>query len=210
MSWLKPRSIRGQLIFGLILLEGLLVVVFATLLVREQATEIHERARLRLESEASLLALQSQESLGQGEGVYLEPIVRAMLSSPSIHQAMVTDANGRVLASSDPKLNGRDVLSRFEKKQLSSATGSTIFRVPGGAREILVPIRVHGVLSGYAWVYEDATAEWQQIYSLVRITMIFAALGAVGTALIAGFLAAFDHPSAQQSPGRDAQTDSRP
>jgi signal transduction histidine kinase len=189
MSWLKPRSIRGQLIFGLILLEGLLVVVFATLLVREQATEIHERARLRLESEASLLALQSQESLGQGEGAYLEPIVRAMLSSPSIHRAMVTDTNGRVLASSDPNLNGGDVLSRFEKKQLSSATGSTIFRVPGGAREVLVPIRVHGVLSGYAWVYEDATAEWQQIYSLVRITMIFAALGAVGTALIAGFLA---------------------
>ncbi len=38
MSWLKPRSIRGQLISGLILFEGLLVVVFAILLVREQAS----------------------------------------------------------------------------------------------------------------------------------------------------------------------------
>ncbi len=68
MSWLKPRSIRGQLISGLVLLEGLLVITFATLLVREQALEIHERARLRLESEVSLLALQSQESLAQGQG----------------------------------------------------------------------------------------------------------------------------------------------
>src|ERR1700733_14692690 len=113
MSWLKPRSIRGQLIFGLILLEGLLVVVFATLLVREQASEIHERARLRLESEASLLAIQSQESLGQGESVYLQPIVRAMSNSPNIRQAMITDPDGRVLASSDPRLDGKDVLSRF-------------------------------------------------------------------------------------------------
>lgn len=189
MSWLKPRSIRGQLIFGLILLEGLLVVVFAILLVREQASDIHERARLRLESEVSLLASQSQESLAQGEGAYLQPIVRAMLGSPNIRQAMITDANGRVLASSDPSLNGKDALTRFEKRQFASATGSKVFRVPGGAREILAPIRVHGVLSGYAWVYEDATAEWQQIYSLVRITMLFAALGAFGSAIIASLLA---------------------
>ena len=42
MSWSKPRSIRGQLISGLILFEGLLVIVFAILLVREQASEIRQ------------------------------------------------------------------------------------------------------------------------------------------------------------------------
>ena len=83
MSWLKPRSIRGQLISGLILFEGLLVIVFATLLVREQASEIHERARLRLESEVNLLALQSQDSLAQGQAGYLVPILRTMVNSPS-------------------------------------------------------------------------------------------------------------------------------
>ncbi|HEV2272863.1 MAG TPA: ATP-binding protein [Acidobacteriaceae bacterium] len=189
MSWVKPRSIRGQLIFGLILLEGLLVLVFATLLVREQASEIHERARLRLESEANLLALQSQESLGQGQDVYLQPIVRTMLNSPSVHAAMVTDPEGRVIASSDPSLNGKDVLSRFERRHLVPTAHSTIFRVPGGARESVVPIYVDSQLAGYAWVYEDATAERQQIYSLVRITVVFAVFGALGTAIIASFLA---------------------
>src|SRR5208282_3950987 len=115
MSWLRPRSIRGQLISGLILFEGLLVISFATLLVREQASEIHERARLRLESEVSLLVLQSQESLAQGQAGYLEPILRAMINSPSIRGAMVTDINGRVIASSDPNLNGQDPLTRLEK-----------------------------------------------------------------------------------------------
>ena len=189
MSWIKPRSIRGQLIFGLILFEGLLVLVFATLLVREQASEIHERARVRLESEANLLALQSQESLGRGQSVYLQPIVRTMLDSPNVHAAMITDPDGRVIASSDPALDGKDVLTRLEAKHLSPKERSTIFRVPGGARECIVPIFVNGALAGYAWVYEDATAEWEQIYSLIRITGIFAACGALGTAIIASFLA---------------------
>ena len=189
MSWLKPRSIRGQLITGLIVFEGLLVIGFATLLVREQASEIHERARLRLESEVNLLALQSQESLTQGQAGYLEPILRATINSPSIRAAVVTDSNGLVIASSDPGMNGKDLLTRLEKKHLGDTAGAVIFRVPGGAREAVMAIRVKGQLSGFAWVYEDASAAWQQIYSLIRITILFAGLGALGTALIAGTLA---------------------
>jgi PAS domain S-box-containing protein len=189
MSWLKPRSIRGQLISGLILFEGLLVVVFAILLVREQALEIHERARLRLESEVNLLVLQSQDSLAQGQAGYLVPILRAMVNSPVIRAAMVTDINGRVIASSDPEMNGKELLTRLERKHLEDRPQAEIFRVPGGAREAVQAIRVGGQLSGFAWVYEDATAAWQEIYSLIRITIIFAGLGALGTAVIAGALA---------------------
>ena len=189
MSWLKPRSIRGQLISGLVLFEGLLVITFATLLVREQAVEIHERARLRLQSEVSLLALQSQESLAQGQAGYLVPILRAMTNSPSIRAAMVTDVNGRIIASSDPKMNGKNVLTRLEKKYLTDSGSAAIFRVPGGAREAVLPVHVGGQLSGFAWVYEDAGAALQEISSLIRITIIFAGLGALGTAIIAGTLA---------------------
>ena len=189
MSWLKPRSIRGQLISGLVLFEGLLVVVFATLLVREQASEIHERARLRLESEVNLLALQSQDSLAQGQAGYLLPILRTMVNSPGIRAALVTDSNGRVIASSDPAMSGKDPLTRLEKIHLVDAPGPAIFRVPGGAREGVQAIHAGGQLSGFAWVYEDATASWQQISSLIRITVIFAGLAALGTVFIAGILA---------------------
>ena len=189
MSWLKPRSIRGQLISGLIVFEGLLVVTFAILLVREQATEIHGRARQRLASEVRMLALQSQDSLAQGQVQYLEPILRAMANSPSIRSAMVTDTNGRVIASSDPGLDGKDTLTRLEKKHLSDNGTQDMFRVPGGAREAVAPVHVNGQLSGYVWVYEDASASWQEISSLIRITAIFAVLGALGTAIIAGSLA---------------------
>jgi signal transduction histidine kinase len=189
MSWLKPRSIRGQLIFGLVLFEGLLVITFATLLVREQASEIHERARQRLESEVSLLALQSQESLAQGQAGYLVPILRAMTNSPSIRAAVVTDVNGRIIASSDPKTNGKTLLTRLEKRRLTDTPGATIFRVPGGAREAVMPVHVGGQLTGFVWVYEDAGPALEEISSLIRITIIFAGFGALGTAIIAGTLA---------------------
>jgi signal transduction histidine kinase len=189
MSWLKPRSIRGQLILRLILFESLLVVAFSVLLVREQASEIHQRARERLESEVNLLALQSQDSLAQGQAGYLLPILRTMVNAPGIRAAVVTDAEGRVMASSDPEMNGQDLLTRLEKKQMADTAGAIIFRAPGGAREAVLAIHIGGQLSGYAWVYEDASAAWQQISSLIRITIIFAGLGALGTAVIAGTLA---------------------
>ena len=61
---------------------------------REQASEIHERARLRLESEVNLLALQSQDLLSDGQTGYLLPILRAMTNSPTIRAAVVTDSDG--------------------------------------------------------------------------------------------------------------------
>src|ERR1700689_3604314 len=189
MSWLRPRSIRGQLISGLVLFEGLLVITFAARLGRQQASEIHERARVRLESEVNLLALQSQESMAHGQAGYLVPILRAMINSPSIRAAVVTDVDGRVIASSDPNMNGKNLLTRLEKKHLADTAGATIFRVPGGAREAVLPVHVDGQLTGFAWVYEDAGATLQEISSLIRITIIFAGLGALGTAIIAGTLA---------------------
>src|SRR6202034_2936977 len=143
----------------------------------------------RLESEVSLLALQSQESLSQGQAGYLVPILRAMTNSPSIRAAVVTDVNGQVIASSDPKMNGKNVLTRLEKKHLVDTAAATMFRVPGGASEAVHPVHVGGQLSGFAWVYEDAGAALQEISSLIRITIIFAGLGALGTAIIAGTLA---------------------
>jgi PAS domain S-box-containing protein len=112
-----------------------------------------------------------------------------MINSPSIRAAVVTDSNGRVIASSDPGMNGKDLLTRLEKKHLEDTPVAVIFRAPGGAREAVQAIHVGGQLSGFAWVYEDASAAWQEIYSLIRITILFAGLGALGTAIIAGSLA---------------------
>jgi signal transduction histidine kinase len=113
-----------------------------------------------------------------------------MRTNPTIREAMVTGPDSRVIASSDPTLKGKDVLTPFEKQQVPPVTGSMIFRASGGAaREAVAPVRVAGKLVGYAWVYEDSALEEQQVYSLVQWTIIFALSGAIGTAFIASFLA---------------------
>ena len=79
---------------------------------------------------------------------------------------------------------GMDASSTLQRLAVSIA-GAVIFRVPGGAREAVQAIHVGGQLSGFAWVYEDASAAWQQIYSLIRITIIFAGLAAWSAARMA-------------------------
>lgn len=189
MRWYRPRTIRGQLIFGLIVLEGLVVLVFASLLVHEQTSEIHRHAEQRIQSQANLLALQAQQALSRDEQAYLEPIVHAMLTSPTIRNAMVTSPDGRIIASSNPRLNGEHALKYYEKEHIQPSKSIGVFRTPTGEREAVVPIRLDGALVGYAWVYENNTAEREQVYSLVRITILFALVGCLGATIIASLLA---------------------
>ena len=184
------------------------MIVFATLLVREQALEIHERARLRLESEVNLLVLQSQDSLAQGQAGYLVPILRAMVNSPGhpcSHGYRYQRPGHRQQRSGHERQGPADAPG---KEAPGGHPGAVIFRVPGGAREAVQAIHVGGQLSGFAWVYEDASAAWQQIYSLIRITIIFAGLGALGTAIIAGTLARSITRPLRALLGGDPQVDS--
>ena len=106
MSWLKPRSIRGQLISGLICVfkgpPGDCIRQSPADAQKHPPPRFTNGLVLRLESEVDLLALQSQAPLTQAQAGYLEPILRTMINSPSIRAAMVTDTNGRIIASSDP------------------------------------------------------------------------------------------------------------
>ena len=62
-----------------------------------------------------------------------------MTNSPSIRAAVVTDNNGRGDRRQRSGTNGRDLLTRLEKKHLEDTPGAVIFRVPGGAREAVRP-----------------------------------------------------------------------
>ena len=66
MRW-WPRSIRWQLLAGLLLLETLSIGLFALVLVRQQRQEVYERAHTRLEYEARSLAEQAGKALEENE-----------------------------------------------------------------------------------------------------------------------------------------------
>jgi len=66
MRW-WPRSIRWQMLAGLVLLEALSIGLFAALLIRQQAHEVHQRMLHRLDHQANSVALQAAQAL-EGRG----------------------------------------------------------------------------------------------------------------------------------------------
>src|SRR5512146_1653464 len=96
MRW-WPRTIRWQMLAGLVLLETLSIGLFAGLLIHQQSDDIYRRASLRLRFEASSVALQSSEALMQNRPGWVGLAVRMMGEAPAVARVRVTDPAGNVL-----------------------------------------------------------------------------------------------------------------
>src|SRR5450755_4554124 len=101
MSLLRPRTIRGQLIAGLILFEVLLVAMLATVMVAVQSRELDRRSERRVDYQVSLLAVQAEDALLDNDPAMLERVVEKMRYSPSIRAIQVTDIHGVTIVSAD-------------------------------------------------------------------------------------------------------------
>ena len=64
MRW-WPRTIRWQMLAGLVLLEALSLALFASLLTRHQGQQAYEHAQQRLVNQTDSMALQAREALLQ-------------------------------------------------------------------------------------------------------------------------------------------------
>jgi hypothetical protein len=82
---------------GLVLLEVLSIGLFAALLIRQQAHEVHERMLHRLAHQATPCALQAKEALQQQRRTWVGLSVKMMGEAPSVAFAKVTDPAGNVL-----------------------------------------------------------------------------------------------------------------
>ena len=83
MRW-WPRTIRWQMLAGLLLLETLSIGLFAIVLSRQQTNEVYARARVRLAYEATSVALQSSEALLQNRPGWVGLSVRMMGEAPTV------------------------------------------------------------------------------------------------------------------------------
>jgi signal transduction histidine kinase len=188
MSLLRPRTIRGQLIAGLILFEVLLVAMLATVMVAVQSRELDRRSERRVDYQVSLLAVQAEDALLDRDPAMLERVVEKMRHSPSIRAIQVTDTRGVTIVSADPSMKGKVNLSPVEQKYLRDLAAPAIFRESQLGPEGVAPIRIKGRFTGLAWVYADESEDRAQLRSLVRITLFSALLGVVGCAVLASWL----------------------
>ena len=184
---LWPRSIRFQLLVGLALLAALSLLLFAGVLVRQQTTEIFERAQQRLGHQATSLTLQTREAVQSGREEMVGISVRMMGDAPSVADAKVTDPQGRVLYTSARE---KVPLQAVELAQIALTPGETprVFDVGKDAWEGIKPVVIQGKLYGYVWVTTDKRWDHEQLTSVLKSTMIFGIIWVGASIMLAWWL----------------------
>lgn len=184
MRW-WPRSIRWQMLAGLLLLEALSIGLFAAVLVRQQTHRIYLRARQMLEYQSTSLATQCAEALQEQRPSGVDLSVRMIVDSPVVESAKITDLTGGVLFITGPS-EDRSVLSPAERAQIPLVRGQTprIFTGDAGRWEAVHAIYTGSVLRGYAWVTFDRSAARQQIVSLLSDLSVFGIIWLVASAVL--------------------------
>ncbi len=168
------RSIRAQLLLGLLLLEALSLLLFAAVLVRQQTHETFIRAQQRLEHQATSVSVQTVEALKNGRPDNIGIAVEMMGQAPSVETAKVTDPQGKVLYSSLDK-PGELPSNRAEMDEAIHLNGDQahFFILNKDDWEAVKPIHFQGRLFGYAWVKTDKEWDREQLNSILRSTAIF-------------------------------------
>lgn len=184
MRW-WPRSIRWQMLAGLLLLEVLSIGLFALLLVRQQRHETSVRAHKRLEYEAESLALHSGEALAEDRPGWVGLSVRMMGDSPTVALAKVTDRAGNVLFISKGEAD-ETTLEPAELALIPSIRRDTsnCLTLAGDRWECVYPIYTADNLRGFAWVLFDKSGMRELLDSIFRSTMIFGAIWIAASALL--------------------------
>ena len=180
-----PRSIRGQMLAGLLLLEVLSIGLFAAVLARQQNRRTNQRAQSWLQYESIALANESAEALEQQRPNWVDLAVRTIVEAPIVESAKIISPSGDVLFSRSVKQQSEE-LSATERAQIPLARRdeSRVFETANGGWEAIRPVYTGNDLRGYALVTFDRTAARQQLGSLLDDTAIFGAIWIVASALI--------------------------
>jgi PAS domain S-box-containing protein len=183
-----PRSIRSQLILGLVALEALSLLLFGTLLIRNQRAEIRDRAQQRLIHQASSLAMQVGIALRTGHPDSISGYIDMMSQAPSVDTAKITDAKGKILAISGGTATQ---LLTGEMDQISHlpANDAIFFSLGSGRWEGVKAIYGTQGLYGYAWVTTDHEWDREQVLSLLHATEVFGLIWLCASALLAWWMA---------------------
>ena len=185
-----PRSIRAQLLVGLVLLEAISLLLFGTLLVRNQRTETFRRAQQRLEHQATSLAEQTEEALKLNQPESIRMSVHTMGEAPSVHVAKVTDAAGKVLYIS-PDLYADQPLSAGELREIPHIPKLSVhfFNLDKTGWESVKPIYADNKLFGYAWVTTDKGWDREQLDPIIQSMEIFGGIWICASVVLAWGLA---------------------
>jgi len=184
MRW-WPRSIRWQMLAGLLLLEILSIGLFAAILTQQQSHRVFLRAQHWLTYESTAMALQVAEGLAQQNPGWVSSSVRTIGRAPNINFAKVTDPDGKILFTSkgDAEQSSLDPVERAQIPLLNR-DDSRMFTLPDNRWEGAHAIYVGSQLRGYAWVEYDKSAAQEQLAAIQRDTLVFGIIWIVASVIL--------------------------
>src|SRR5580658_9673967 len=155
MRW-WPRSIKWQMLAGLVLLEALSIALFAALLVRQQTQEAHQRMVQGMAHQAASMALQAKEAIVQNRPGWVGLSVKMTGESPSVAYARVTDPAGNMLFVSDG-VPEQFTLNPIEREQIPLMTRDEpkVFTLGNDQWESASPIYTGSDLRGFVWIKRE-------------------------------------------------------
>ncbi len=189
MRW-WPRSIRWQMLLGLVILEALSISLFALLLFRLQEQDVRRRVYDRIGHQTNSLAAQAQEALGQERLDWVGLSVHIMGQAPSVSRALITDPSGKTLYAS-PGNPADFPLDPDERRQLRQIHGDEprVFSFGRNRWEGVRAIFTGTTLRGYAWVESNRDWDSEQVGDMLHGILIFAAIWIVASVLLVGLIA---------------------
>jgi PAS domain S-box-containing protein len=184
MRW-WPRSIRWQMLAGLLLLEILSIGLFAVLLTEQQTRRVYQRAQYWLTYESTAMAAQVAEALQEQSPSWVSSSVRTTGAAPNIALAKVTDPSGTVLFSSKGEPN-QSALEPGERAQIALVVRNktNVFTLPGNRWEGVRGIYTGDTLRGYVWVTFDKSAARDQLAAIQRDTLVFGIIWIVASVIL--------------------------
>jgi PAS domain S-box-containing protein len=184
MRW-WPRTIRWQMLAGLLLLETLSIALFAVVLIHRQTAEVSVHAQQRVAYQATSMALQAREALLQERPGWVGLSVKMMGDSPDVAIAKVTDPYGDVLFASHGD-SDELTLTPTERAQipLMRQEDPRIFNLGDGTWEGVSAIYTEQNLRGFAWVESDRSWALAQLNTVRHGTLLFAVIWIFASAVL--------------------------
>lgn len=184
---LWPRSIRWQMLLGLVLLEALSIALFAAILFKAQQMDVRKRTDDRVAHQATSLALQAQEALQQDRiDDWVGLSVHIMGQAPSVSSASISDPAGKIeRASKDGASLDPQEIAQIRKVQ---GTDPLVFSFANGRWVGVRAIIVDGNLRGYAWIESNKAWDSQQVGDMLQGILIFAVVWIIASVILVGLV----------------------
>jgi len=190
MMLARPRTIRGQLTAGLVLLESIFLLLFAVLLIYEQQGDVRGRADRRIRNQASLLSVEAAAALQTGDKETLRRELNVFIASRAVMAVRITNQSGMPVAESSRSQEPiRWQLDKIDPSKVGSTVLVMPFSVTGDQREAMIRLNNGPRTLGYAWLMADPTNDRASLDALLRNALILGGLNLLGCIALSALLA---------------------